>query len=194
MNIKNYLTSDQLANFLDYKHVWQKYWEAGTHHWQRIEASRHKLKPVQVDHCIPFTPPYDLEAPCAVLHPSPRFIAELMHGGIHPPLSAVLEQKILLIAKSGESAVVTYQNAPEWRAKNGPIEHECIVDNRRAHLQTEGPLTYEQAIEYTICKDIPVAVWGRQHNQRQFAIVKKSALPDRSTRNSWKLSDMKVAA
>jgi len=43
-------------------------------------------------------------------------------------------------------------------------------------------------------KDIPVAVWGRQHNQRQFMVVKKASLPDRSNRNSWKLADMELAA
>lgn len=194
INVEKHLTPDQLKDWRDYKRVWNETWSNGTHHWLRIARSRNELKPVDVEDCVPYTPPYDLDAPCAVLHPSPRFIAELMQGGIHPPLAALLNQKILLIAKSGKSEVVRKIDADEWRAVNGPIAGEYVVDNREAHLKVEGPLTYEQAIEYTIMKDIPVAVWGRQHNQRQFMVVKKTSLPDRSNRNSWKLADMELAA
>jgi len=194
INIEAHLNADQLEAYRDYKRVWKESWQAGTHHWQRIAKAREDTQPVDVEHCVPYSPPYDMEAPCAVMHPSPRFIAELMAGGIHPPLSALLEQQLLIIAKDGTSAVVPKVEAAEWRAKHAPIAGEYVVDNRRAHLEVEGPLTYEQAIEYAIMKDIPVAVWGRQHNQRQFIVVKKALLPDRANRNSWKLADMELAA
>jgi hypothetical protein len=194
INIEKHLTPDQLEDYREYRRVWNEAWANGSHHWLRIAKSRNELEPVHVEDCVPYAPPYDLDAPCAVLHPSPRFIAELMAGGIHPPLSALLEQQLLIIAKDGTSAVVSKVEAEEWRAKHAPIAGEYVVDNRRAHLEVEGPLTYEQAIEYTIMKDIPVAVWGRQHNQRQFMVVKKASLPDRSNRNSWKLADMELAA
>lgn len=193
INIEQHLSSDQLEAYRDCKAQLKEVWSRGEHPWQRMAASRDEIQPIEVRDCVPYVLPYDLDAPCAVMHPTPWFVSELMRGGIHPPLSAQLEQKLLIIAESGKSAVVTKLEAPEWRAVNGPIKGEYVVDNRRYLTEVEGPLTYEQAIEYCIMKDIPVAVWGCQHNDRRFVITRKENLPDRSTRGSWKFADMELA-
>lgn len=187
-NIMQYLSDDQIKDYRSYKASLEKAFLSAEHPQRRMDTARHEIEPVEVQECIPFNQPYDIDAPCAVVHPHPGFIAELMHGGIHPTISANLEKKILLISESGKSEVVAKIDAPEWRAKNGPIQAEYVVDARRCLSDIEGPLTYEQAIEYCIMISIPVAVWGRQHNKRQFVIIKKDALPDRSARDAWELA------
>jgi hypothetical protein len=189
IDLRKHLTPNQFADCVDYFELRARAWDEGWHHWQRIEASRNRIEPVQVEHCAPFN--LDPDEPVKVLHPSPRFISELMAGGIHPPIDAVHSQKLLLIAKSGEHVVIDKLLAHQWRKDHGPIEHEVVVDNRRAHLEREQALTYEQAIEYCVKKDVPFEVWGKRHNRPKFAIVPRTSIPsDRTHRNDWKLKDL----
>jgi hypothetical protein len=189
IDLRKYLTPNQLADCVDYFELRARAWDEGWHHWRRIEQSINRIDSQQVEHCIPFEENPDQTM--KVLHPSPRFISELMAGGIHPPIDAVHNQKLLLIAKSGKYKVVSKLNAPEWRKENGPIEHEIVVDNRRSHTETERALSYEEAIEYCIKKDIPMSVWGIRNNKPKFAIVERSVMPtDRTHRNNWKLKDL----
>lgn len=194
IDLSEHLDEQQLSEYEDYIQVLNESIENGRDHEARIRAFRKIIKPVKIDHCIPFSDPYDLDQPLKVFHPSSRFIAELMHGGIHPPLSAHIAQKRLIVAKSGASAVVSKVDAEEWKSLNAPISAEYVIDNRLCHTETEGPLTYEQAIEYAIVVSLPVSVWGREHNQRQFYIIEKTDLPNRDLRNSWEFATEGIAA
>lgn len=185
-----------------------KAWNEGWHHWQRIAKSRTHVKPANVEHCVVFNDPYDLDAPVRVLHPDRRSVAELMAGGIHPPIEAIHAQRLRLVGSDGEVAECSRLEAPavRWRMNNkvtilqdeetGAVtKHttvsETVIDNSAAHLTVAMPMTYEQAIEWIIQKDIPFDVWGRQHNRPQFAIINKAALPKtREHRNSWRLSNL----
>jgi hypothetical protein len=192
--IKKHLSRAQYAEFRDYVELRKRAEREGWHHWHRIAGSRDIVEPVEVKHCIPYTQPYDLDAPIAVCHPSGRFIAELMLGGIHPPLDALQSQKLLIIGEDGKADVVDKVDAPQWRNDHG-MRTEYVVQNSRAHLETEEPMSYEAAIEYTLQKDVPYKVWGKKHNRLEFRIVKREALPaSRTFRNQWKMSDIGVAA
>jgi hypothetical protein len=147
-----------------------------------------RVSPVEINHCVPYENPHDLDGTCPVMHPSGRFIAELMHGSIHPPITAHWNRKLLLVAESGKYEVVDQIDAAEWRAKNGPIKHEVVVENRECHLKVEQPLTYDEAIEYCIMKDIPRQVWDQNYtgsNRQKFWIIEREDLMGRELRNSW---------
>ena len=177
----------------EYLQLRQRALREGWHHWLRIAASRDRIPAVEVLHCIPFTDPYDLDAPTKVLHPSPRFIAELMAGGIHPPIEALHNQRLRLETDDGtiSSAIeCTKLEAPAIRAKH-KVTSETVIDNSAAHLTVGMPMSYEAAIEYCVMLDIPHDVWGVEHNRRMWAIVPRSSMPtDRTHRNEWKLRDI----
>ena len=198
INLEKYLTKEQLETFVEYAEMRERAFEEGWHHWQRIARSRSKVTPVEVEHCVLYEHPYDLEATCPVMHPSGRFLAELMAGGIHPPIEAVHNQQLLIISKSGEYTVVSKRDAAEWREQHAPIATEIVVDNRRCHNEVEGPMSYEQAIEYCILKDIPRRVWdeSNNHNYQKFWIVNKDTVKDRTYRNAWQLisTETQIAA
>ena len=188
IDISNYLTEEQMNDYIAYIELRKQADREGWHHWHRIANSRETIKQEQVKHCIPFEG--DIDGPAPVLHPSDRFISELMAGNIHPPIDAVHNQKLLLIAKSGKYEVVSKIDAAEWREKNGPLEGEIVVDNRRCHEEVVGPMSYAQAIEYCILKDIPRKIWDQSFgsNYQQFWIISKDVLKDRTYRNAWKLN------
>jgi hypothetical protein len=191
--IKQHLSPAQYAEYRDYVELRKKAEREGWHHWYRLSASRDMVEPADVQHCIPYTKPYLLEG-ISICHPAPRFIGELMHGGIHPPLDALQSQKLLIIGTDGKADVVDKVDAPQWRNEHG-MRAEYVVQNSRAHLETEEPMSYEAAIEYTLQKDVPYKVWGKKHNRLEFRIVKREALPaSRTFRNQWKMSDIGVAA
>lgn len=193
---RKYLDEKQRVEYDAYIAVRNRTLKDGSHYWCRIAKSRDEIKLFEVEHCIPWADQYDLDAPVRVTHPSPRCVAELMAGGIHPPIEALNSQQLLFVLDDGSSEVVGRLDAPRYRAQHGDrIKHEIVVENSRAHQEVMGPLTYEQAIEWIILKDIPMDVWGRQHNSPQYCIVIRDALPkDRTNRNHWKLSDFAEAA
>jgi len=161
-------------------------WEEGWHHWHRISRSRGKIPKVEVDHCIPYEVPWDDDATCAVLHPAPDFIGELMAGGIHPPIEALHGMKSRLKTDTGEEFEALKIDIPRIRAKYNIVE-EIVTDNSEAHLWVCGPMSYELAIEYCIQKDIPWEVWGKTHNRLHYAIIERTSLPERNFRDAWKL-------
>ncbi len=192
----------------DYIALRQRAEREGWHHHSRIARSRDRISAVEVQHCVAFTDPYDLDAPVKVLHPSPRCVAELMAGGVHPPIEAVHAQRLRLVGSDGEVAECSRLEAPavRWRMNNkvtilqdeetGAVTKrttvsETVIDNSSAHLTVAMPMTYEQAIEWIIQKDIPFDVWGKQHNRPMMAIVPRTAIPkNRTHRNNWKLKDL----
>lgn len=196
-NPLHYLKPAERGIYAEYVSQRIAHMERGTHYWQRIAAARDRIKLKQlmgelppVEHAIPYADPYDLDAPVRVCHPSPMCVHELMVGGIHPPVEAHLETKLLLINEDGSGDVVAKHEALAYRQKHS-VKSEIVVDYRRCHDETMGPLTYQQAIEWILQKDVPVEVWARDHNRPQFAIVPRSAIPkDRTNRNAWKLADL----
>ena len=142
-----------------------------------------------VDHCVPYTDPYDLEAPTKVLHPSPRCVSELMAGGIHPPIEAIHNQRLVLTCENCGEIECRVVEAPAIRAKH-KIKNEIVIDNSAAHLTVAPPMSYEEAIEWIIKKDIPFDVWGKPHNQPQFVILERTAMPSREYRNTWKMENI----
>lgn len=191
MSPETYLTGAQHTAYLQYQADKASAWAKGLHYWQRIAASRITVSPVEVPYVAAWHDPYEPESPMKVTTASGRCIGELMAGGIHPPLEAHMAAKILLVGKSGKHVVVDQIDAPEWRRRLGELEGEWIVDYRRCHAETEGPLCLEDAIEYVTMKDVPQYVWGVKRNRRHFAIMERSRLPkDRKLRNAWKLEEM----
>ncbi len=183
---RRYLDATQLKDYEEYRRVWNRCAGDGTHHWLRITASN--PTPIQVEHAIPYQSPY--KDHMSVCHPSGNFIAQLMAGGVHPPIEAHHEQKILLIAKSGEYAVVRQIEASKWCFENGPMEGAYVVDNRRCHEEIGEPMSYADAIEYCVMKDVPHEVWDKKYNQPRFWICKRETLPHRLLRYGWEMANV----
>ena len=177
-------------NYPDYIALRQRAEREGWHHWCRIAQSRDRIPAVEVHHAIAFTDPYDLDAPMKVVHPSPRCVAELMAGGIHPSIEAIHGQMLRLECEHCGPIECRRLDAPAIRATH-TIKGETVIDNSAVHLTVAMPMTYEQAIEWIIQKDIPFEVWGKKHNRPMMAIVPRTAIPeDRTHRNDWKLKDL----
>lgn len=154
-------------------------------------ASAHHLPPAKVEHCIAWEDPYEIDAPMKVTHPNPRCVAELMAGGIHPPVDAHWMAQVRIVSADGRSQVVAAINAPEVRRDLAPVVYEEIVDYSRCHNETIGPLSYDEAIEYILQKDVPKHVWGMTYNRTMFAIVRRDQIPsDRTFRNQWRLANV----
>lgn len=197
IDILRYLKPDEKSAYADYVTRRMDHMQRGTHYWQRIAKARDAIKFKQfkgelpaITHAIPYTDPYDLEAPVRVCHPAAMCVHELMVGGIHPPADAHLTTKLLLINADGSGDVVEKHAALAYRQSHD-VKSEHVIDYRRCHDEAMGPLTYAEAIEWILQKDVPIEVWGRQHNRPQFAIVPRSSIPsDRTNRNAWRLADL----
>lgn len=175
--------------FQEYIALRQRAMDEGWHHWQRIANSRDRIPAQEVHHCVAFEDPYDLDAPVKVLHPSPRFISELMAGGIHPPIEAVHAQMLRFECENCGTIEDTRLEAPAIHTKH-KIKSEMVIDNSRSHLEAAMPMTYEQAFEYCVLKDIPYYVWNAKRNRPLFKLLKKKELPDRMFRDSWQLLEV----
>ncbi len=156
----------------------------------RIDAARARISPARVSHCVVFEDPDNLDAPMKILHPNSRCVAELMAGGVHPPIDAHHTVPLRLTGADGEVVECTRVEADfKKRAMQHPVE-EQILDYSRCHNEVMGPLSYEEAVEYVLQKDVPARVWAADHNRQMFAIVPLESLPkDRSRRNAWRLSE-----
>jgi hypothetical protein len=153
-----------------------------------IQDNLLRVKPVEVNHCIPYNDQFDFDNTISVCHPSGWFIAELMAGGIHPPIEAFHEQQLLIFGENDAVEVVRKIDAPKWRAQHG-MKGEYVIQNSRCHLERGDSMSYDEAIEFTMMKDVPQQVWGKSHNTPQYWIIPKDMLINRTLRNSWKLID-----
>lgn len=205
--------------FEEYKAINIQAQSEGWHHWFRISEAGYYLDPVEVEHCIAYTCPFRLdEVPMQVCNPNGMFIAELMAGGIHPPIEVLHNQKLRMVMSddlidrsSAEprrnilplipegatplgggfyEVICTKLEAPSWRARMRR-HSEQVVDNADAHLTVAMPMSYRDALEFVMMKDVPFECWGLQHNKPMVAIVPRTALPsDRTHRNEWRLKDL----
>ncbi len=162
----------------------------GSAHHNRVAASRDQIDTVEVRHVIAFADPYDLDAPMTFLYPDSRCVAELMAGGIHPPIEVLHGLRLRLTYDDGTSTECDWRAASYFRATRKVIS-ETLLDNRIVDFVAAPPMTYEQAIEWIMQKDVPFEVWGKKHNRSMMAIVPRAAvLEDRTHRKSWKLKDL----
>lgn len=197
IDLRKYMRPNEQSTYAEYVCGRINHMERGSHLWMRIAKARNVLMFRKgmgefrvVEHAIPFTDPYDLDAPVKVLHPDSMCLNELLMGGVHPPVEAHHDSKLLLINSDGSGDIMPKIESAAYRNRHDVIG-EYVVDYRRCHDEAMGPLDYESAIEWILKKDIPQAVWGANHNRRQFAIVPRSSIPsDRTHRNDWKLKDL----
>jgi hypothetical protein len=194
-----YLKPHEIALYSDYVCARMAHMERGTHIWQRMAAARRKIKFDAIskqrgirrpDHAILWCDPYNLESPVKVTNPAPQCLADLMIGGVHPPVDAHHESKWLLLNSDGSGDVVASAEADAYRDKHAVVA-EHVIDYRRCHDEVLGPLSYDRAIEWILKISVPVRVWGVSHNAPMFRIVPRSSIPsDRTYRNSWNLKDL----
>jgi hypothetical protein len=146
---------------------------------------------VEVKHCIPFQHPFDLDAPMPVCHPSGNFLKELMNGGVHPRIEDFHEQQILMIDENGDGVIASKLDAAGVRSDMENFKSEYVIQNSACHLNAGGPMSYEEAIEFVLLKDVPKQVWHedytKHHNRPQFYIAEKHLFMDRTHRNAWDL-------
>lgn len=204
IDVNAYFKPKEKIDFMDYMVKRIAHLTNGTSHWHRIGEARDKwqwanfqiynpLKKIsRSDHAVPFEDPYNGNAPLKILHPSPNTMAELRYGGIHPPVAAIIERRLLMVNSDGSGDVVEAHAALAYRQRHD-VASEYVVDNRRAHDEVMGALEYEEALEWLIQKDVPAEIWSVKHNKPKMAIVPKSAIPtNRTHRNSWRLKDLAV--
>ena len=194
VSIQHYLKPAEQQAYSAYVAVRMAHMEAGTHCWQRLgragDLIKLKLNTTNelpsIDHAIAYSPPGNQGGAATICHPSPRCIYELMIGGVHAPVDAHLTSKLLLINSDGSGDVMEKWEAGRYRRVNDVVG-EYVVDYRRVHDETLPPLSYEDAIEWVMQKDVPHEVWS---SGQGFAIVNRSSIPkDRTNRNAWKLKD-----
>ena len=135
---------------------------------------------------IVYEDPETPDAPCAVVVPTPQWLAMAMHGGILPPaenyLSLVCRWKHTLTGAIKTTDVYTHPGTG-WEGGeivNPELLHDC---------EPCQPLTEEQAMEYLLMVTVPRRVWGDDTNARRFVICRREQIPtDRRWRNAWRLT------
>ena len=128
------------------------------------------------EYCVVFENPDDLDAPAAIMSPTPEFM-QMAKAGDLP-----------------EIWVYWRLQDKEQQAIHEGRHHEFQHDPNDLELQftapRTGPLTEEEAMEYLCMKDLPRNVWAKQHNRPMFKIVPKKDVPsDRTFRNAWRLNN-----
>lgn len=196
INIQHYLKPKEQSDYANYVAKRLAHIEAGTHCWMRIFRTQRLIdfkagqeSFPEIDHVIVYEDPFDMEAPVRVCRPQPMCVHQLLFGGVHAPIEAHLEHKLLMINSDGSGDVVAKFEADEY-AKRHDVISQHVVDYRRVHDEVMQALSYEKAIEWIMMKDVPYLVWANNggQNRRKFAIADRSAIPhDCSQRNAWRL-------
>jgi len=173
--VEDYLTKYQLELYEETKRFNNKAFDEGWHWWLRISKCQRKIRPTRVNHYVKYKNPYGGNFEELRMHPTPKFIGELMAGYIHPPIESIHNQKLLMISENNFSEVIKAVDFPEWVKKNKTLKFCTIIDNRECNLYVMEPLNYEQALSYTIMRDIPKVVWDEniKRNFPSFELVEK---------------------
>ena len=140
----------------------------GVHYWLRLKWAKDNLRPFQTKYAVVYQE--NLETPCAIMHPAPEFMSAAMHGGILPPIEAVLA-----LNEEAESPYFKRHTLGPQRDAAPPI----------------AALTEEQAVEYAIKQSIPRRIWEDTSgsNSRKMAICHRNQLPaSRDFRDAWRLN------
>lgn len=197
VNVYHYLEHAEQQAYAAYVAARAAHMEAGTHCWMRMARAQDRIKFVwvneptrlaNVEHAIPYED--SLDGPVKVLYPAPNCVAELMLGGVHAPIEAHLEHRLLMI-NSDDSGDVIHKYEEGQYLKTHDVVGQYVVDYRRVHDEVMVPLTYEEAIEWIMMKGVPYEVWANHHqqNRKKFAIVHRSQIPsDRIHRNAWEFA------
>jgi hypothetical protein len=191
------LTPEQLATYQAYRQELAQHVAEGTSLRQRYLRAHQTLTPVETDLVCVWEDPNELDAPMRITHPSARYLAQLMAGGVHPPIEAHHGTLLLIVSKQdGRHRVCRRIEREKVRRELGPEFSEYLVDARLVQKETAGPMTVEQAVEYVIQKDVPAYVWKEEHNRPMFKIIKRDQLPtSRQFRDAWRLGvEQKEAA
>lgn len=192
MNVdpRDYLTSDQIKDYEDYRKIRERANIERWSHWHRIVKARQHLRIVPVPHHIAWLDDREEGKPARITTPAPQFIAELMLGGVHPPIDAFWRLQLLTFGKDGHVEVIPRWKEEIFEHEHGGIAHQIAVDARRHHLETIEPMSYEDAIEFTLMKDVPSFVWAGGHNTKKYAIITQENLPKtRLFRNAWQFNE-----
>lgn len=126
-------------------------------------------------YCVVFENPDDLDAPAAILTPTPEFMQAAMAGEL-PEIWVYWR----------------LQDKEQQAIREGKIDFRHDPDDLELQLTAPrtGPLTEEEATEYLCMKDLPRNVWAKQHNRPMFKIVPRGSVPsDRTFRNAWRLNN-----
>ena len=138
------------------------------HYWHRLRWAKDNLPRYQTKYAVVYQ--LDWDAPCAIMHPSPEFMAVAMNGGILPPIEPIL-------------AMNADESRPDF------VRH--TLGPQRDSAKPIGPLTEEEAVEYQIMQSIPRKIWdgASGSNSRKMAICYRNQLPaSREFRGAWRLN------
>lgn len=153
--------------------------------WLRLVGARESLKPVQPKYRIVYEIPGS-EGEVAVVVPDPNWLAAAVAGGVLPPVEVYAQLRCRWTNDAGDEVftLVNENPGPGWHGGE-------VVNGHLLHLvRPIGPMTEEQAMEYLVQKDVPMAVWTTPSNRPRYVICKAQSIPsDRTHRAAWRLRD-----
>lgn len=124
---------------------------------------------------IIYEDPNHPDDPAVVVTPSDNWLKTAMAGKL-PPIETFLKLKLAEEKSIQEGTHDSFNHNPE----------DYLAQFTAPRI---GPLTEEEAMEYLLLKDVPMQVWGKQHNKPMFCIVKADQVPcDRTFRDAWRLA------
>jgi hypothetical protein len=136
--------------------------------YDRILHAEKTLEPFRSEYVVAYED-VDQET-CSIMIPTPEAMAQLMHGGVFPPVW------------------VYWELAKDEAQPNFERHH-------RMHLLDETPRedskTEKEAIEYLIMKDVPQHIWRNYQNSNSvnMKICKRKQLPkSREFRDAWRIA------
>jgi hypothetical protein len=150
---------------------------------RRLKWAFHHLGKVNPKYCVIWEDPDTPEKPLKVEHPSPRWLAAIMNGGIHPSIDCYIRDKRIK------------EEYEQQHGSTAGFKWDDFGGASYPHADPEGPMTEKQAMEYLVRRILPFRVWAKQHNRPMFKIVPLSAMPiDKTFRNAWRLNDLDLEA
>lgn len=136
--------------------------------YDRILHAEKTLEPFRSEYVVAYED-IDQET-CSIMIPTPEAMAQLMNGGVFPPVWVYWE-----LAKD--------EAQPDFER------------HHRMHLldetPREGSKTEKEAIEYLIMKDVPQHIWRNYQNSNSvnMKICKRKQLPkSREFRDAWRIA------
>jgi len=148
--------------------------------------ARARLEPVKSRYAIVYERPGG-DGEVSVVHPDPNWMAAALAGGVLPPVG-VYHQLRCEWRRGEERCLMRVNEHPGDGWEDGRVTNGHLL-----HLvHPIGAMTEEQAMEYLLEKDVPLAVWHdhERANRPRFVICSRPMIPaDRSFRQAWRLSD-----
>jgi hypothetical protein len=179
----SFLNSENKKRFYEYKKLNKRAKSEGWDHFSRIQEAESKPVNIKINDVVVYEHP--LTKNVCVTYFSARFIQELMDGGVHPDVKAFDEMLLLVVLKNGKRLLSKGKDIASLRPL---IKREYIIDNTLSHTSTTRKMTYEEAFEYAIRKDILI-----EPSPTRYVVMDKSELPSsRKYRNNWKLIGNKI--